>query len=393
MSLKRARLPAGLCVAALAAAAAFPGIARSRRMARITLMRVPDGAIQPQTIVDHSGVLRMVYLTGDPAAGNVEYTRLAPGSVNFAKPIRVNRQAGSALAICTVRGPQMGVGRNGRAYVVWFGGAAAKPRGPGDGAPVLFSRLNDSGTAFEPQRTVMQFTRGANGGLSVAADRRGDVYVVWHANGQIPGKANRRVFLARSTDDGKTFAREVAISPAALGACGCCGMKAFVDTRGALYVLYRAAGQGIHRDMTLLVSKERGRSFVSEMVYPWLLNACPMSSDDLSEGDGDVLAAWEKAGEVFFDGINPRSIHLSPPVAAPGAATDRKHPAVAANARGQVLLAWTEGTGWLQGGSLAWQLFDSAGQPIGAEGHANGVPVWGMPSAQVDDQGNFTIYY
>lgn len=371
----------------------YPRIARARKTPQVALLRVPDGGIQPQTVVDRRGVLHIVYFVGNPAAGNVEYTWRAPESAKFAKPIRVNSQPDSALAVGTVRGPQMAVGRNGRVYVVWFGSAEAKPRGPGGQSPVLFSRLDDSGAAFVPQRTVMQFTRGANGGLSVAADWRGDVYVVWHANGKIPGEAHRRVFLARSTDDGKTFAREVPISPAALGACGCCGMKAFVDSHGTLYVLYRAAAEGVHRDMTLLASKDRGRTFVSQKVFPWRLNACPMSSDDLSEGGGHVLAAWEKAGEVFFDEINPQSLHLSSPVAAPGASDDRKHPAVAANAHGQVLLAWTEGTGWLKGGSLAWQLFDSAGRPIGPKGHANGVPVWGMPSVVVGRGGNFTIYY
>jgi len=52
------------------------------------------------------------------------------------------------------------------------------------------------------------------------------------------------VYLARSTDDGKTFAREVPISPAALGACGCCGMRAFADERGVVFILYRTATSG-----------------------------------------------------------------------------------------------------------------------------------------------------
>ena len=93
-----------------------------------------------------------------------------------------------------------------------------------------------------------------------------------------------------------------------------------------------------------------------------------MSTAYLGEGGKHVLAAWEKAGEVYFDTINPSTFKLSSSFAAPGQSNNRKHPAVAANSRGQVLLAWTEGTGWKQGGSLAWQLFSKSGQPLGADG-------------------------
>jgi len=135
---------------------------------------------------------------------------------------------------------------------------------------MLYTRLNDPGTAFEPQRNVMQFAVGLDGGASVAADNFSNVYVVWHANPENNGEAHRRVWMARSGDDGKTFAREVAVDPEMKqgveeeprGACGCCGMRAFADERAALYILYRAATEQIHRDMVLLVSRDRGSTLL-----------------------------------------------------------------------------------------------------------------------------------
>lgn len=360
---------------------------------KILLMRTPDGGIQPQTALDRRGVLRMIYFKGNASAGDIEYVERQPGATGFSAPIRVNSQPGSAVAIGTVRGPQMALGSNGRVYVIWFGSSQAKPRGPDGGTPVLFSRLNDAGTAFTPQRNLMQYTKNVDGGLSIAADRRGNVYAVWHAKGKVSGEAHRRVYLARSTDDGKTFAREAPVSPAALGACGCCGMRAFVDENGTLFVLYRAAAENIHRDMTLLTSTDQGRSFRAEDLSTWKLNACPMSTADLNEGGGQVLAAWEKAGEVYFDRISPRTLSPSTALAAPGSPVDWKHPAVAENARGQALLVWTEGTAWMKGGSIAWQLFNPDGRPMSQKGHAPGVPVWGMPSVFTNAQGNFTIVY
>jgi hypothetical protein len=376
-----------------ATAVVYSETARSPQLPQIKLLRTPGGGIQPQTAVDLSGVLYMIYFTGDAAAGNIEYVHRAPGAKAFSKPIRVNSQPNSALAVGTVRGPQMAVGADGQVDVVWFGSSKASPRGPDGSTPLLFSRIGASDTNFKPQRNLVRYAKGLDGGLSVAADQKGDVYVVWHATGTTSGEAHRRVYLARSTDGGKTFAREVPVSPGALGACGCCGMRAFVDRRGALFVLYRAAAEDIHRNMTLLVSTDRGRTFRASEVSAWQLNACPMSTAYLSEGDHHVLAAWEKAGEVYFDRINPQTFRLSASIAAPGHSNDRKHPAVAANSRGDVLLAWTEGTGWKQGGSLAWQLFSPSGKPLGAVGHAAGVPVWGMPSVYADPHGNFTIVY
>jgi hypothetical protein len=118
-----------------------------------------------------------------------------------------------------------------------------------------------------------------------------------------------------------------------------------------------------------------------------------MTTNYLSEAAGRVWAAWETRGQVYFDQINPRTFDLSPAFSAPGQAQDRKHPAVSANSRGQILLAWTEGTAWSRGGTLAWQLYQESGKPIGAEGHAAGVPVWGLPSIVTERDGNFTILY
>jgi hypothetical protein len=375
-------------------AAAFHSRAAASTAAipQITLLRTPHGGIQPQTVLDRDGVLHVIYFKGDAAGGDIEYVERQAGAQDFSRPIRVNSEARSAVAIGTVRGPQIAIGRNGRAYATWFGSPAQSGDLRGT-APVLFSRLNDSRTAFESQRNLMQYARGGDGGISVAADGRSDVYVVWHAMGAEPGEDHRRVYLARSADDGRTFEREVPISPAMLGACGCCGMRAFADERGTLYVLYRAAAESVHRDMTLLMSTDQGSIFSAKRVDSWELNACPMSTAYLSEGGSQVVAAWEKAGQVYFEKIERDPAKAAPILAAPGESGNRKHPAVAANANGLVLLAWTEGTGWLKGGSLAWQLFDSAGNAASAPGHAPGVPVWGLPSVFADRNGNFTILY
>ena len=55
-------------------------------------------------------------------------------------------------------------------------------------------------------------------------------------------------------------------------------------------------------------------------------------------------------------------------------------------------MAWTEGTGWARGGSLAWQLYDSNENPIGEKQTAGGVPARSF-GAVIAMPGGFIIIY
>jgi hypothetical protein len=94
----------------------------------------------------------------------------------------------------------------------------------------------------------------------------------------------------------------------------------------ALELGYRAAAQSVHRDMTLLTSTNQGVTFYDTTLGPWELNACPMTTAYLSEGGERVRAAWETAGQVYFDSVEPVSRKVTAPIAAPGESNNRKHP-------------------------------------------------------------------
>ena len=365
--------------------------------AKISLIRVPNGGIQPQAILDTAGTLHLLYYAGDGAKGDLFYVKSLDSGATWSAPLRVNSEAGAAIATGTIRGGQMAIGKGGRVHVAWNGSAAAEAIGPLNpesgkrGSPMLYSRLNDARTAFEPERNLMTHTFGLDGGGTIAADSSGDVYVAWHgkAPGAPQGEAGRQVWIAESRDDGRTFASEQPAWQQPTGACGCCGMAMFADSKGTLRALYRSATANVHRDIYLIASTDRGRTFDGRKLHEWDVNACPMSSMSFAEAAGKVEGAWETGGQVYFANLTGSN---TVPVGAPGDDRRRKHPRIAIASNGNTLMAWTEGTGWNRGGSLAWQLYGPDGAPAGEKHSAADVPVWSFGAVVAKAAGFLVIY-
>ena len=360
--------------------------------AAVSTIHVPNGGIQPQ-IVEKDGIVHLLYFSGAPEKGNLFYVRSRDYGVTFSPPLRVN--ASAAIAVGNIRGAQLAVGRNNRVHVAWNGTA------PTAHHPMLYTRLNDAGTAFEPERNLIHTAWGLDGGGSLAADNEGNVYVFWQA--PIPGKTseqNRRVWIARSSDDGKTFEPErLAFDHPSgakpIGACGCCGMKAFADASG-VHLLFRSADQLVNRDIWLLSSADHGQTFQGADVSHWKIGACVMSSADLAPSPNGLLAAWESEKQTFFGRIENGAV--TKPIAAPdyGDRTqphNRKYPILAANLRGETLFAWTEGTAWKKGGSVAWQVFDKDGHAAPDHGLEPGFPVWSLVAAFAKPNGDFVLVW
>ena len=381
MTIKRSLAAGTVAVMLLGAGCAGDSGGPTALHDQVSLLRLPEGGRLPRALIDERGVVHVVYFEGEPQAGDLRYVTRAPGESAWSEPRYVNSQRGTVVGIGPIDGGQLALGRDGRLHVVWFKLGRTE---------FLYTRTNDAGTGFEPQ-FALAGGEGVEAGPSVAADESGNVYIFWHTGE--PPDAERAVFMAASQDDGRTFSIPRPVSPAAEGACDCCGLHALAgasgSSQGDVYVSYRGAGDNIRRSQRLLVSGDRGETFTDRELDPWEINACPISTTSLANGPDGVTVAWETEGQVYF-----RKIHASEASRSPAGdmLARQKNPAVAVNGRNETLLAWGDGPGWQSGGTFHWQLFGED-RTTGAHGTGPEIPEGSLAAIVAEPDGRFLVIY
>src|SRR5262245_22952475 len=368
---------------------------------KVSLQATPNGGIRPQVVVDGKGVVHLVYAWNPnpgerPGGDNLAYVRKEPGQSEFSKPIDVNSVPRSVYRLVP---SEMAVCHDGRIHVSW----AASPRyirervNEGEERRLkymFYSRLNDTRTAFEEQRNIAGDTFGFEMATAIVANSKGEVHLFWGGNQADlgSGDANRKVFGIHSKDEGKTFSPVEAVWDDGKGACACCTTEALEADAGTILLLYRSAEKNVNRDTYLLTSKDHGKTFAGQRVDGWEINACPMTSYALVQTRLGIFFAWENKGLVQL--VRTAAGKILTPVSPSGEGHDRKFPSLAANSKGEMLLAWTEGSHYRKGGDLAWQVFDKNGNPTEEKGSAKGaIRAAAMPAAYSNPDGTFVILY
>lgn len=331
----------------------------------VEVIQTPHEGIAPDAEVDGRGVIHLVYVSGE----DVYYVRSSDRGKTFSPPIRVNSEPGTAYG-GKYRGPDIAVGKKGRVHVVWYTNAYQRKL-PKDQWGVFYTRLNASGTAFEPARNL---NRLPSDNFSIAADGKGKVAVFWMAG---------RVYLTLSDDGGKTFSDAVAMDGA--DPCECCASRACFSADGNLYFSYRDKAENV-RDMYLVGLGKGHRVSLREKLSAttWKIDACPMTGTSLTRRNGEgLLAGWETRGQVSFARLDDAGRALPPgevQVAERG-----KYPVVLSAPDGTALVAWKNGS------ALEWQVYDADGRPQGGPGSA---PVSNphRPAGVVTRDGDFLIF-
>lgn len=353
----------------------------------VEIVRAPDGAVQPHVVADAQGTLHLVYFLVDPATtkrkrfmqtGDLFYATRAAGADGWSEPLRVNHRRSM---VSRMSAPRIAVSGTAEVHVAW---SRFQPRG------MWYTRLRDDGVRFAKARNLLtKDALGIEAGPALAADGDGNVWVVWH-QGAFKDEASRIVAVRHSADGGRTFAPARPANPSDLGVCSCCNLHAVVDTSGALHVSFRASVDGIHKDMVLLASTDRGETYEDRLLDTWEHPGCPTSGTYLAPGSANTLVAWETKGVVFLGDVEG----AMRPVAMPRSASLQKHPTLAVNHEGEALVAWIELSKKPVRKSLEWRVFDANGKPTSVRSEKRVILTnTNSPGVAARPDGTFVVVY
>ena len=267
----------------------MPGETWSAELIDVLPANAFSNAQQPQLAVGPGGNVFLVFGSGSA----VYCTASADGGKSFGSPVKVGDLG--ALALGMRRGPR--VAATGKAVVVTATGGKV---GKGRDEDLRAWRSTDGGKTWQGPVRVNGVAASAREGLhhtTAAAD--GTVYCVW-----LDLRNDKtQVYGAASADGGATWRHETLVYESPDGSiCECCQPQAAYDPQGTLHVMWRNQIAG-RRDMYLARSTDHGRTFGAAAKLGrgnWPLSACPMDGGGLARGAaGPLTTVWMRKKELF----------------------------------------------------------------------------------------------
>lgn len=245
----------------------------------------------------------------------------------FSKPVKVAEEG--PLALGRHRGPRIAITPG--AIVI---SAVVGQRGGGADGDLRAWRSTDGGSTWSSGVTVNDVPAAAREGLHAMAAGGGLVFATWL---DLRTKGTR-LYGAHSRDGGATWSKNVLVYESPDGRiCECCHPSAMVDSKGAIWAMWRNALGG-SRDMYLARSTDGGHRFSAAEKLgagTWPLNACPMDGGGLAlASDGKVVTVWRRANKVYLAPAGTRETVLD----------EGKDPAVAFGREGAYVV-WSHGPG------------------------------------------------
>ncbi|MGH9970910.1 MAG: sialidase family protein [Pyrinomonadaceae bacterium] len=285
-------------------------------------VRVSSGdadAAEPTMAAAPDGSVYVAWVSHQPNShADVMIARLTREGKMQGSAARVNLQPGVATAW---RGdpPTVAVAPDNTVFVGW---TARVESDSGHTTNIYLSSSSDLGQTFgAPVKVNDDATPAVHGMHSLAVGKDGRIYLAWldernvmpmpmndkKMDPSMKGhhmESNRELFVASSTDSGRTFTTNQRV---ATDVCPCCKTALAVDSNGRLYVSWRQVLPGDLRHIAVSSSSDQGKTFTTPKIVSddqWVLAGCPVSGAALSVDKNNVLRVlWYSAGKNGQTGL------------------------------------------------------------------------------------------
>lgn len=312
---------------------------------KLTTDRPVRAVVGPSVRIDDEGRIALAWMEEDKDIRTVLYARAKKPEGPMATPIKVNqpteapymRQEAPALAV---------VGDD--VFLTW---TLTHPKVTPDkpfSNELRLSRSSDGGKTFLPSILVNddeQVIGHSFDSIHVAPD--GALHVAW-IDGR-DGKKEPGTFVTRSTDHGRTVAKNLKVDE---NTCVCCRTSLTTGPDGTLYLAWRKVLPGEVRETVVARSTDGGGTFSSAVIVghdKWVFPGCPHRPASIgTDRLGRLYVVWYTEGvdetpAVFLAYSDDRGDTFSPKQklnVSKGTFPD--HPQMAVDPEGRLVIVWEE---------------------------------------------------
>jgi hypothetical protein len=301
--------------------------------------------VGPAVRIDDEARISLAWVEEDKDIRSVLYAGTEQAGGRIGTPVKVNqsvespymRQESPALAV---------VGDN--VFLTW---ALTHPKVTQDkpfSNELRLSRSTDGGKSFLPSILVNddeQVIGHSFDSIHVAPD--GVVHVAWIDGRE--GKKDPGTFVTRSTDHGRTVAKNFKVDEST---CVCCRTSLTTGPDGTLYVAWRKILPGDLRETVVARSTDGGQTFTNPVIVghdKWVFPGCPHRPASIgTDRFGRLYVVWYTEGvddtpAIFLAYSDNRGDSFSPKQklnVSKGTFPD--HPQMAVDPEGRLVVVWEE---------------------------------------------------
>lgn len=301
--------------------------------------------VGPSVKIDDEGRISLAWIEEDKDIRTVFYSGTAKPEGPIGAPVTVNQRAEAPYM--RQEAPALAVVGD-EVFLTW---ALTHPKLTPDkpfSNELRLSRSKDGGKTFLPSVLVNddeQVIGHSFDSIHIAPD--GVVHVAWIDARE--GKKEPGTFVTRSTDHGRTVAKNLKVDE---DTCVCCRTSLTTGSDGTLYLAWRKVLPGEVRETVVAHSADGGKTFSAPVIVghdKWVFPGCPHRPASIgTDRLGRLYVVWYTEGvdetpAVFLSYSDDRGNTFSPKQklnVSKGTFPD--HPQMAVDPEGRLVIVWEE---------------------------------------------------